>query len=263
MVFTLGLRRTFRVWPRRLALVQSLTVQVSLASHRAVSKKTLRCTARLNVAQYPIEICSDTLATVLEDLSTETLARTDAVAWAQELLDAHGTAHPGCYSFGREHNDFCWTWQIVYGANYHERGYVSEIPPPYFYRSSDFAEWAARTRNVDPPLSEDTIFSVRPHQCPRTFGDVPAFGIAKSFDAFCERLGITVRSVDGLDLLDEYMLGSTIGTKYLLQSHLGSRLQPDYLEGYSVTLSCDADLESAISHIIDFLGFPMETVHRF
>ena len=215
------------------------------------------------MAHYPIEICSDTLATVLEDLSTETLARTDAVAWAQELLDAHGTVHSGCYSFGRERNDFCWTWQIVFGANYHERGYVSDTPPPYFYRLSDFAEWADRTRNVDPPSSDASIFPARPHQCPRTFADVPAFGIARSFNAFRERLGVTVRSVDGLDLLDEYMLGSSIGTKYLLQSHLVSRFQPDYVEGFSVTLSCDADLESAISHIIDFLGFPMEAVHRF
>ena len=143
------------------------------------------------MAHYPIEICSNTLATVLEDLSTETLARTDAVAWAQDLLDAHGTVHPGCYSFGREHNDFCWTWQIVFGANYHERGHVSDTPPPYFYRLSDFAEWADRTRNVDPPSSGASIFPVRPHQCPRTFADVPAFGIARSFDAFRERLGVT------------------------------------------------------------------------
>ena len=38
MVFTLGLRHTFRVWPRRLALVQSLVVQASFASFRPVSE---------------------------------------------------------------------------------------------------------------------------------------------------------------------------------------------------------------------------------
>ncbi len=215
------------------------------------------------MAHYPIEICSDTLARVLEDLSTEDLSRMHAVAWAQQLLDAHGTVHPGCYSFGREHNEFCWTWQIVYGANYHERGYVSDSPPPYFYRLSDFAEWAARTRELDPTPSDAELFPLRPHQCHRTFAEAPAFGIAAPFDAFRERLGVTVRSVDGLDLLDEYILGSSIGTKYILQSHLGSRHQPDYEEGYSVMLSCEADVGSAIQHLINALGFQVTTVLRF
>ena len=37
MVFTLGLRHTFRVWRRGLALVESLVIQTSFASFRAVS----------------------------------------------------------------------------------------------------------------------------------------------------------------------------------------------------------------------------------
>ena len=37
MVFTLGLRHTFNVWRRGLALVESVVVQPSLASFRAVS----------------------------------------------------------------------------------------------------------------------------------------------------------------------------------------------------------------------------------
>ena len=37
MVFTQGLRHTFALWQRALALVQSLVVQTSFASFRAVS----------------------------------------------------------------------------------------------------------------------------------------------------------------------------------------------------------------------------------
>ena len=39
MVFTLGLRHTFALWQRALALVQFPVVQASLASFRAVSQK--------------------------------------------------------------------------------------------------------------------------------------------------------------------------------------------------------------------------------
>ena len=47
MVFTLGLRHTFALWQRALALVQSLVVQSSLASFRGVVVKTFRCAAQI------------------------------------------------------------------------------------------------------------------------------------------------------------------------------------------------------------------------
>lgn len=209
--------------------------------------------------KYPIEVSNEILARVLADLGTESLARSDAVAWARAVLDAHGSIQPGAFSFGRENNDFTHTWRIAYDAEVHESRYPS-LGPPYGYRLSDFTEWAARLRCVDPPPSDRDLFPIRPHQCLRVFSQIPTCGVGVPFSKISDSLGDAVRRTeDGLGVIDEYLLGSTWGTRYLLQSCVLVKSS-----GYfDVTLPYHAVRETAIEKLLSTLQLPMEAVHYY